>query len=191
MNLNSNCNENEKIISGTEIQVEKDSKDRLFKIVVVAIVGVVILYLVYHLFSYIFNGYNTAVKKEFSEYESGIILSEIGVDLQENNYISNAKYTAGKDPVLMIWIDGIDDGVDFIENYTGFDPLDYRNVSIGVSQTQSAAARHYSVIKSGDEELTECYLYKLDNSEKWTAYLIENDVTNSNIKEIFIEEDES
>lgn len=34
----------------------------------------------------------------------------------------------------------------------------------------------------------ECYIYKLDSTDKWTAYIIENDVTDKSIKKIFLED---
>ena len=44
-------------------------------------------------------------------------------------------------------------------------------------RNQSVAARYYSAYKDGDEYPVECYIYKLDSTDKWTAYIIENDVT--------------
>lgn len=178
----------ESTISGAE--TESENSGRKFTIAVIAVVSAVMLYLVYHLFSFVFNGYDTEVKREFSQYEESVILSEIEAVLPEDAVIDKAKYTGGKDPVLMVWVEGIDDGMDFIENYTCFDSMDYKTVSVALSQTQSAAARYYVIKKNGDEKPAECYLYKPEENDSWTAYFIENDVTDSSIKEIFFEEDE-
>lgn len=178
----------ENTVSGADS--EKENSGRKLTIAVIAVVSAVLLYLVYHLFSFLFNGYDTEVKKEFTQNEESIIFSELETVLPENAFIGKAKYTGGKNPVLMVWIEGVDDGMGFMENYTCFDAMDYKTVSVAVSQTQSATARYYSIKKSSDEKPAECYLYKLDENDSWTAYFIENDVTDSSIKEIFFEEDE-
>lgn len=175
------------IVSGTDNEMEKKRSEKIWKTFVISAVIIILLYFLYHVFSYFFNGYNTAVKYEFSEYETAIISDELNILIPEDVNISRAKYTGGKKPVLMVWIDDIEDGMAFIEKYTDFNSQSYKNVSIGINQNQSAAARYYCTYKEGEESPAECYLYKLDSSDKWTAYIIENDISDMSIKEIFLE----
>lgn len=176
------------IVSGTDNEKEKGRSEKIWRVLVITILTVVFLYIIYHVFSYFFNGYNTGVKYEFSEYEIGIIADELNILISEDVSVSRAKYTGGKQPVLMVWIDNIEDGMEFIEKYTDFDTQSYKSVSLGINQNQSVAARYYSAYKDGDEYPVECYIYKLDSTDKWTAYIIENDVTDKSIKKIFLED---
>ena len=125
---------------------------------------------------------------ELTDYEIGIIADELNILISEDVSVSRAKYTGGKQHVLMVWIDNIEDGMEFIEKYTDFDTQSYKSVSLGINQNQSVAARYYSAYKDGDEYPVECYIYKLDSTDKWTAYIIENDVTDKSIKKIFLED---
>ena len=176
------------IVSGTDNEKEKGRSEKIWRVLVITILTVVFLYVIYHVFSYFFNGYNTAVKYELTDYEIGIIADELNILISEDVSVSRAIYTGGKQHVIMVWIDNIEDGMEFIEKYTDFDTQSYKSVSLGINQNQSVAARYYSAYKDGDEYPVECYIYKLDSTDKWTAYIIENDVTDKSIKKIFLED---
>lgn len=104
------------IVSGTDNEKEKGRSEKIWRVLVITILTVVFLYVIYHVFSYFFNGYNTAVKYELTDYEIGIIADELNILISEDVSVSRAKYTGGKQHVLMVWIDNIEDGMEFIEN---------------------------------------------------------------------------
>jgi hypothetical protein len=169
-------------IDGAE---ESRKKNRRFKIIAVSASALAIAYFAYHIFSFGFNGYNSGIKNEFSVYETSVIESELGIAVPDNGYVKTAKYISGKSPVLMVWIEGIEDYEAFLSDCTGFSSDSYKEVSVQISENQSSAARYYSALKDGDSKPTECYIYKLPEDESWTVYMIENDVTYDDVKEMF------
>lgn len=169
--------------TGTE---EKNTgKNKRFFIISIVISALAVLYFAYHIVYFGFNGYNSVIKNEFSVYETSVIENELGVAVPEDSQISSAKYIPGKSPVLMVWITGIKDYSVFLSECTGFSSDDYKDVNIQISQNESSAAKYYKVLKDGDSDPTECYIYKLPDDENWTAYIIENDVTYDEVKSMF------
>lgn len=170
-------------LTGTE---EKNTgKNKRFFIISIVISALAVLYFAYHIVYFGFNGYNSVIKNEFSVYETSVIENELGVVVPEDSQIRSAKYIPGKSPVLMVWITGIKDYSVFLTECTGFSSNDYKDVNIQISQNESSAAKYYKVLKDGDSDPTECYIYKLPDDENWTAYIIENDVTYDEVKSMF------
>ncbi|MGN0621374.1 MAG: hypothetical protein ACI4I9_05865 [Porcipelethomonas sp.] len=164
---------------------KEKANNRRFLVLSIVIACLAVVYFGYHTFSFSFNGYNSKIKTEFSVYETGLLESELGVIFPENTSVEKAKYISGKSPVLMVWISGIDDFDEFISEYTGFSPENYKNVVMQINENESSAARYYSVLKDGDSDPSECYIYRLPEDESWTAYLVENDVTYDEVGAMF------
>lgn len=165
---------------------DKESKsNRRFLLIAIAAAAAAALYFGYHLFSFAFNGYDSKIKSEFSERETKAIEDELGIILPQNAAFKNAKYISGRSPVLMVWIEGIEDYSAFLSEHTGFDPESEKYVTIQINENESSAAKYYSALKEEDSELLECYVYRLPNDKSWTVYIIENDAANNEIKEIF------
>lgn len=104
------------IVSGTDNEKEKGRSEKIWRVLVITILTVVFLYVIYHVFSYFFNGYNTAVKYELTDYEIGIIADELNILISEDVSVSRAKYTGGKQHVLMVWIDNLKTAWSLLKN---------------------------------------------------------------------------
>ncbi|MGN1481223.1 hypothetical protein [Porcipelethomonas sp.] len=150
-----------------------------FKILVIIFVILTLIYMILHLCIFAGKKSDSVSKTHFTESEMEILENETGITVPENAYISDAELQNDAS-WLKVWITGIENCESFISECTEYEPEDYESLN----PKKYGSSRYYTSIRNGESEPLECYIYKNSGDDKWTAYIIDNNV-DIKVKSIF------
>ncbi|MCM1227844.1 MAG: hypothetical protein NC320_10575 [Clostridium sp.] len=161
------------IISEAEMQTDDNRYDRAVKIVMIILVIAVSAYLIIHICMFIFSKQSDTRRSDLDEQEISRIEVISGLSLVESEYVYAADWSSDKDYDLEIWVEGIQNRLEFISRCEAL---------------ENASAETSYFYMSADAE---CQFYKSDDADTWKAYVrIYDPKGDAGLKSIFCRQGE-
>lgn len=161
------------IISEADIQTSGNRYDKAIKIAMIILIISVAAYLVFHIFMFAFSKQFNTRRSDLDEREISKIESISGLSLVGSEYVYAADWSSDKDYDLEIWVEGIQNRLEFISRCESLENV-------------SAATSDYYM--SDDAE---CQFYKSDDADTWNAYVrIYDPKSDAGLKSIFCRQGE-
>lgn len=161
------------MISEAEIQTDDNRYDRAIKIIMIILVVAVSAYLIIHICMFTFSKQFDTRRCDLDEQEISKIEVISGLSLVESEYVYAADWSSDNDYDLEIWVEGIQNRLEFISRCEALE-----NVSAETSYFYTSAN-------------AECQFYRSDDADTWNAYVrIYDPADDAGLKSIFCRQGE-